>query len=821
MAKVSKNRSDTHVEDFTLEVTRRMRHLLGVENLRYIRPVHMNADQPLVIPLRKGGSGEVTNINAPLIGSLIGDNGENYVDMTKNALRLARAASHDAVIITGGLSFVLTKRYGTTRPYQTQVSGVTLDPASVEAEYPESVKKDKRFDSIAKRMRMRKPIFISIKTRVDHVIEMIRETFCDSRGRAIYDGPVYISFGKREDELIMFFTNEILRIALFEARTWAQNTVELHRAQLKNTDSKNKSARKAIEKKIKDFKEFLDIFLTMSNISDQSINEARQIATAYLIKKYEEAIPNSKVISLGDGFVQFDGRLIMITTNKDHEGYNGRLAKELVAKTEGYSKGRDSHTIPSVMLGAGLNPLLDAKLLTYQGSDDEGDKRVCLVVQLPICVDSDRFRGIVRDQNVLKDPLTKVALKGGFESGIVTLSFHPGFALPVLRPYLSPFLKSAEIFRDAKSLKRAVSGREYRFRTMFFYKNGCTHYGAGDVLTYPGPDGYQLYHDQVARRLLLACGAPILMHLHDGDISQQYNHPYVRNVHPKAKLPEDILDYLRALEARTDISDGQKFILASRMLHEQRILLGVLQIDEQIEGYVKSLRDDLEYFVKILERSLLVGMNFKGSISAITHIMGNHNKNTFKETEVYSSDARHITGLLQRDVLDYLIKTDRYHLRDWAMHQIGSFQNGPLGEARGSISVVSSKIEGAQSYAVVLKHKQGDMDSTQKRAKRRSINGVEFGLPILNLSGDDHKGGFRVTRGIVHLKTGGQQGEGSYGREIDGSEQNVFSAVLGVPVGGFACGPLTLVVLDEETARRYAASPFPIDRKRLFRNPLE
>ena len=122
---------------------------------------------------------------------------------------------------------------------------------------------------------------------------------------------------------------------------------------------------------------------------------------------------------------------------------------------------------------------------------------------------------------------------------------------------------------------------------------------------------------------------------------------------------------------------------------------------------------------------------------------------------------------------------------------------------------------------MLLKHKQGPMPKTQTRGARRGQEYFEVGLPICNLSGDDHKGGVRVNRGIVHIKTGCQQGEGSFGREIDFSEQNVFSMVYGMPVGGFANGPLVFMVLDYATMRRYAMKPFPISRESLFKNALE
>ena len=74
---------------------------------------------------------------------------------------------------------------------------------------------------------------------------------------------------------------------------------------------------------------------------------------------------------------------------------------------------------------------------------------------------------------------------------------------------------------------------------------------------------------------------------------------------------------------------------------------------------------------------------------------------------------------------------------------------------------------------------------------------------------------------MILVRTGGQQAQGIFGREIDGSEQDVFSVVYGVPVGGFNSGPTVYIFYDQETIRRYAEKPFPIDSEKLFENALK
>ena len=264
------------------------------------------------------------------------------------------------------------------------------------------------------------------------------------------------------------------------------------------------------------------------------------------------------------------------------------------------------------------------------------------------------------------------------------------------------------------------------------------------------------------------------------------------------------------------MTEREKAKAITSLALQQKVRDGVLDFTAQVEGYVKSLEPYLGYFVHILKRSKGVNLSFEGLFSAITHIAGNHNKNTFKNLPFYVSDARYITSILKESLLAYLIDTNKTQLKDGVRNEITAPQFGTLGEGRGAL-----KIDGLSCYSMILKHKQGPMNKTQMRASRRGMDHYEIGLPIINLSGDDHKGGVRVTRGVFHIKTGCQQGEGPFGREIDFSEQNVFSMIYGMPVGGFANGPLVFMVLDYQTMRRYAAKPFSINREKLFKNALE
>ncbi|MDE2001773.1 MAG: hypothetical protein KGI60_04395 [Patescibacteria group bacterium] len=804
------NPSQMPPSDPTLDVTEKKRQLIGEEVLKPAKLPTNEANKPFMVASEKEN---VMVLNGLLVGSLTTE--DACRDSIRNALRLARVGKYGSVLITGDLMYILTQNYGTQRPYKTQVSGVRIDPKAVQAGYPKSVVENPDFESVENRLRKGMTVFMTFKMRMDHTLKMLSDVFRDKDGKPLYDGSVYIDFGKHEDELINYFCTELLQIDKDEARGWTQK--QLYMLTNEWRKERDPEKKKAVYTKIRDYRAYLRV-LKMSNGVDESVDDKRQTVAGYLIRKYESCIPNSKVISVGDAHLRMGAKSIMVTTSKD--GTTKGLTAKLAKMTESFSKGRMAlDAIPHVMLGKGMNPYLDVKFFAFQASKVPGDKRMCMIVQLPTAIDSERYRKVIRNQNVLRDNITKMARTSGFESGVITLRWSQSLRQPILGFWGSEVLKNKDIFKDDKSIRAMIEGKKKEHLIIYGHKEGCSHYGANDVVLYDSPDdpAYRLrkYHHQVAKEFLLACDAPILMHQHDGDATQQMNHPYQKNVHLDYLLPEECQEkYFEIM--RSNKSDLEKLKEGMALGLEQSVRRGVSDFRKQVEGYVKSLVPYLEYFVKILQRSKRVNLSFEGWFALILHIAGNHNKNTFKNMDIYVSDAEYINEMLKKVLLAYLIDTHRINLKDLVEKGLMSPRTGPLGEGRGTL-----KIDGKPCYTMELKHKQGSMDKTQVRAQRRGQEYYEVGNPIINLSGDDHRGGIRVTRGIVHIKTGCQQGEGSFGREIDFSEQNQFSAVYGIPEGGLANGPLVFMILDYETMRAYAKHPYPIDRNELFPNAVE
>ena len=220
---------------------------------------------------------------------------------------------------------------------------------------------------------------------------------------------------------------------------------------------------------------------------------------------------------------------------------------------------------------------------------------------------------------------------------------------------------------------------------------------------------------------------------------------------------------------------------------------------------------------EILRLTKRSGIGFDGTLAAILYVMGNHCKNTYKNSPVVISDSLHIIDLLKKELLAYLMKhpVDGLTPED-VEKELSAPQNGYLGEARGSVGVGGNK-----SYALMLKHKQGDANAAQRRGQRRSVESEEVGLPTVTFCGDRHSVYVRVARDMVIVQSGCHVGKGVFGADIDGSDQDVCSVVCGLPVGGLKAGPLRFIFLDEVTMRKYADKSTKIDAKKIFVNALK
>jgi hypothetical protein len=807
---------------------RRMEFLFGDEVLKGINLPTMSSNNPHVIQSKTGKG--IMVINSPLIGAL--NDSDASTDMFRNALRLAKVSDMDAVLLTGNITFIISQNWGIKKGDKAIVSGLKIDPDKVEESYPSTIKDNPNHETARQKLEKGKLVFVTFRERVDTVVDMLRHVCTHENGKRAFDGSIFITFGKLEKELVTYMANELARIDFFKEEFMYRGLLASYRKDLRELGRGADFSGRArlLKKKIQDVQLMLNIVIRLKNAADESLKQKIDIIASYIIRRYEDAVHGAKVISIGDAYLAYGNKKIMITGSKrGNTDHTGEQATKFAEGLESFVKGHDASMVPNVLIGSGTNPVPEIKGVTYQASNEPGDKKMCMIIQAPVCVDAERYRDVIRDNARLSDDITRLASVGGFESGVITLRWHDKIEQPIVKFWPSHILKDHRTFRTKETIADMAFGRMTKFKMMYFHKEGCNHTGASDVWICECLNDvngkYVKYFHQVAKEMMLACNAPLLGHFNDGDTFQAANHHYPKNGHPELLNPSELQNKIKKINNQRKISRKFKQRQIEALTQRQAIRSGIYELDKQIEEYASSLSESLytDYWLMILRNAEKVGLSLTGTLAYILHIVGNHCMNTYKHSNVFRSDSLMATYIIQRNLLYRLIEKcletkslDDLKIARVVMDQMKSPSFGPLGEARGALF-----IPGHPEWAILLKHKQGKPKDANKRGRKRSMNEDEVGKHHINLSGDTHKGGVVWSRSVWNFQTGCQQGEGEFGREIDGSEQNVFAINFGIPVGGPSCGPSVVVFIDQATVRSFAQNPFAIDRSILFENSIE
>jgi len=304
-------------------------------------------DNPYDITIADSEHPKIMAINTPYIGAISTDN--PFRHPVKNALRHAEADNIDAIILTGNSIFIDLMRYSSLKPYRSSVSGIKTNSKFVQ--YPDAVVESGR--SPEEQLQNNKPVYVTFKERLDHVVEMAKYIFNDEKGNPLYNGPIYLRFGNKEEALSVQQTNEIVRInkdleqeyireQLNSLSNYRKNINNIINDRVKKFTSKhninhNHISKKGLEnimldklkgneknhwidiiadrdRKDEEIKEWVTYRsrVIMSNTNDEFINLCSKTMQAYIIKELSGAIPNSKFLSIGNAHIRLGENTIKV-----------------------------------------------------------------------------------------------------------------------------------------------------------------------------------------------------------------------------------------------------------------------------------------------------------------------------------------------------------------------------------------------------------------------------------------------------------------------------------------------------------------------------
>jgi len=780
-------------------------------------------EKPFKIKSRNYNNPKIMTINSPCIG--IQQDYDKHSSLFRNALRFADMSKCDAVLITGNFFYIDIIRYSNLKPMRSRIPKIKLEKDLVD--YPRVVKES--LGDVNERMARGDLIFLPFREKLNHVIEMIRQSFFYEE-KKIFKKPIYLNFGNIEETLAAWLTNEeVHKLTVKELSRIATEISVLKKIKAEN--DKNEIDNAIVIEAISQWEEYRRIYVKMSNAFDNQVHSIYNKMREFIISEIQKVADNLKFISTGTSFVQVgkneSKKIIKIVPRAQESKADTYLGKVTEKVRKSISRGKKQ---PNMVLVSGTN-LTHTSLTISRKKKDKPE--TVTVAQLPTAVDSVMLKDILSRGIKKGNILFELVSNEDFSAGTIIFEWVNGFMRKTICP--SIFLTNTSIFKSSKKLRASARGKN-----LFYYEvEGDQHHGHKFVATYEMKRSpYFKYHDQVAHDFLV--DAPICGYMNVGDIVQGHNHQYEQEMHPKW-LPEYEIEKKIKNRKRFLVNKGlsdkdlekELRVFTERLLYQNAIFSGLLLSKEQIESFVRTrIKPQLKYFYNIIQRAKKAKIDTRGHLSVIVYLSGNHFQNThigeFTESE-----------LVRRRLIDELLK--KYHDLDEEeleemilapMLATTAVSEGLIGVNPKAKDYDDNEVMNQDEYyyyCISGKHKQSDGSSKfadsmrpmrESIGKRGTTEPYFEGRFIIFLSGHTHYDGMTVTDSGYMLRPGSQTFSDAFGEKCNFPLNNISTQILGLPKGGPATGPSVFISLSYEDLYCYVRHPWEVDKKKLFANSV-
>jgi hypothetical protein len=835
------------VKDWLQEQKERLRFKLAALDIELIEEIEKIAskvkipdwsrENPFILKVK--GVPKIACINTPKLG-LVAET-DPYRSQVKNLLREAEACKCDAVLVTGNLVHIDTKRFSNLSALRSRISGIKTKAELVEDE------------EAAARLEKSEPVFLSFKEKFDHVMETIREVFTDKKREPIFHGPILICFGVVEENLAIYYANEKMNRAVVEQRYRLNSRIKTLRKLLKEESDIQR-------------KEFLEIQLISAlkrlklikgtSLNDEFKNKCRDEMTKYIIHRLQEAIPGARVISVGEGALmtepvsgkQIDRKVvegIPKPTESIHDTYFGDF---IANKRQAIAGGAVPQ--PDVSIIGGLNLDLKIQLINYsavfKGADVDTEMETIhvepsdlFVIQLPTCIDRDFIKQVKRRSVRYSDPLVEFAVSEGFTSGGVILEWVDG-VLAV--DYLSQgYLSNKELFSRKDGLEKLYSTPHL----IYGEQEGDQHIGHPFVARYKISEfPYELYHFQLLHKVLLENDVPICFYINTGDTINAQNYDTWKEVHPDKLHPFKWLNQIRDI-SEEDISWKRKFEKLATLIVRDSKYSGIISPETQFKEYFRTAIESykcpeyvvgLKYWAKMLKRAKTIGIKTFGSVGVITLIEGQHSSKTF-EGKIHESE--HIAAQLkialrregfQEEELDRMIKSPLFGSYSLAEGLLGVAPTIDPNNEKKALLCRGSRTP--YFYCFIAQHKPAAGRGIYKgKDKGRSIKlhqsrkgttqVYQQGRFIVRSAGDIHQLVVAFSRNTIDVVSGSQTFYDSWRAYLGLALNNIVTVFMGLPKDGPHTGAVRMIFFTHKDLSRFVrVKEYGLNWKRLFRNAL-
>ncbi len=778
-------------------------------------------DKPFKVPMpAKNSQFSVLVLNGPNIGIKHDRRlGHNPV---RKALADAERRKDIAVIVTNPINIDTKKAGGSAKVFRALVSGRNVNIKVLDPDYQAQAQE-----------------IINNPSSDLLVYETFREVFenilagwakvAASNNSPEYNGPIFVVFGRNEEELIA-------AAAYWEVRYWTmrrQNELEVEIKLVRSAlaraikEEDLKTARELEKKLSKLLKEKSRTII--SNINTEDIQRTFNRVRAFVAKRFEQSIPNCKVIGQGTTYLQVGTQILEI-----HIPDQTSITDSLLAN---YC----DHYGPKVLrrkFADGVvicHPYALNYRFTAREVDSGGKRRSSKVHVAPVVVDGDFLRESLHHTVRRLHPLSKLVFREQFAPGVLRLNFSNGLMSSDFVP-VSALGAYKKIISDGS---RASLPNYSETKFIWIMIGTDPHWGARSK---------EYIWSERLKSNLGVCEAAIEMMRRSGlfqskrmpihmfginDDPTQGNH-YETHKQPDphemsyAQIEKKFREFEQGV-LKGNPAEREKAIAEFRSFGLNQFLVRGLdwQQAQLLEVFFRHLQPNVDFFDAVLTRAKQSGLVIKGmsdfestyhdsrDIGVINMGSGNHFAstvdNTLTEGVIY---ALWLIGLLSsrdkwRDKFDALYKLVKAPLHGnehigWGTIQIPNGYEWGL-ELRSAPARLSS---------------WGDtlLGAVRNDERRGNYSRIMDGKMAVKIYGDKHFfGAVACEHTFYHMCAAGTHTD-LYG-ERGFPPNNTGVSFVGLPVNGPDSGPILIRTLSYDQLANYFSKPFNFDWEGFLPNP--
>ena len=806
--------------------------LLTDNEMRTVKPrdlLNYTHDKPFSVDVQPD-RWDLFFLAAPHIGSMY--NPVIDGNWVRNYVRLAQSTGANAIVIPSGFLWMDVMISGSRKPHRAEISGLEHDYRYVDADYKVVHKELLRELGL-------EGLDVEFITTREMVREAIyggyRKVMLHKDGLPIFtNGPVYILLDALMEDVIesavqafvRYITRRMKnRVALRESEVKSLLKFALSEGDAKGIDKYNNELRRL---------ENLRGRYIMTYAGQTMQRRYRKIIRTELINWIEEAIPNSKVVSMGSVVFQMgkNGRLLEVKQVSHKRVAENELGRILEGSGAAELRGNKADI---VVVSSPFSPHAS---WSRRESPDGKNRRTADYIQLPVAIDG----GYVRSQ--LHYLIKNV-------DQLERLVSHPRFEGAALRlRYGSGLLSIEKLSIDMVKIRHPKGHTEkHPIQTPYVYvlASGDVHKGSKALVWMHDPQQHILLTMETAIATIFTRAftdkgkkLPIHAYLDPGDSHEGDHYGTSKSVHPLTQLMGDEQRRWRKVIAESNnMSERQLHEVLEKMAQHtvmQQAIRGEDWPMRQIIDYFReSLRARARFFHEILKSYRSAKLRMSGvnellgseqlydwrDMGPITFISGQH----FGKTMEFH---------LQEGPLSMLYTIARIlalEKCEFGEEELEKFVRGPLFEQESiGYGVLSSSADKrAVEYGLTIRHaptqKGKQSGHPLLKALGRTMEMGDYqeifaGKHLVEITGDIHRIGAIFGPGVSLFSTGPCTQSSGFGARIAVARSTPGALIIGLPVWGLDAGPIKVMALTHDFIGAYLRKPWEIDWNVFFENAL-